>query len=106
MGATADVTSGDDNQLDDERPHGHLGVLLGVGQRFGPFGFLLLSELGVHGIGEVGDRSDPDADGVRLGYLGLRVGADVTIWGFLAVGTSLVLSRSNRKISPGPDDPN
>jgi hypothetical protein len=93
VGATADVSGGDEPEIDDKYPHGHLGALLGVGQRFGRFGFLLLAELGAHGIGEIGDSAGAGADTVRLGYLGVRTGVDVTFWGFFAAGTSLSFRR-------------
>ena len=74
--------------------HGHLGVLFGIGRRRGVLRGTLFSELGVHGIGGVGDEPTQDASTVRFGYLGVRGGAELISAKLpIGVGVSLSLRR-------------
>jgi hypothetical protein len=91
LGLTADLAS---SGRDDDTSHAHLGALLGVSQRRGSLRGLLLAEAGVHGIGGVGDSPSTDAETVRLGYLGVRVGLELLSQNIpVGIGTSISLRR-------------
>jgi hypothetical protein len=74
VGLGGDITGGGEHP---DVSHGHLGVLFGMTTKRKILRSTFLAELGVHGIGGVGDSPSPDASTVRFGYLGVRGGAEL-----------------------------